>query len=625
MSKIEGGNLLANLRQVNTAQPVSDLKKAEAAKEASQIQPIQTQPTVEKEVSSYDELSKSYDGGEMDSEAAKKLQEEYREAMLTKKAQVEDAKTIDAGGNSPGNIIVEDNTIATSSTVAREEVATVASLTAQMVEGTVYSTSDPKETVESQLAHEFSTTKVDLIRDEIDHYSIDPSDKPQPKTEFQEQMANPIHQKSSHDVNIYMQDYESPILFPEEVSQLDMTPEKEYTPPVASQNESTELIDNETRNDAYILREQRWEDTVTETLIHEANLQKEAAEIASQPSIEPTQGQIQAAAAVAQAKPDVAQVENTQENPQAVETISAVNKAQTVAPVESTVDETLPEVRPELQSGTAKANVEATTQKNAETTDFELPEYEMPELDLPGSEPVAVDAQQSAVQVTETPEFEPQLIETGSQIEETAAQTSQLAQEELSTTDYFPDLPGTSPSEESYAVDMGSDANQAEALFASGTQSSSAQHIQDANQKAQIAEDIDRANPVEHEPIPVETEPEISHNVQILSDEELNLLRTGAMNHTVDTQEIPMEPTYEIPETSVANESWVTDAMNYNTSERYSVQLSHGEVDLTEFEENFVKEEPTTLEDFDYSLVANRISEAAATIVPQEVFNSFGS
>ncbi len=613
MSRIEGGNLLANLRQVNTAQPVSDVKKAETALEASNIQPIETQPTLSPESSAFDELNKSYDGGEMDSEAAKKLQEEYREAMLTKKAQVDDAKTVNAGADSAGNVVIDEKEYSTSVTAAPEQVKTVATLTAEMVEGTIYSPSDPVDTVESQLAHEFNTTKVDLIRQEIDHYSIDPSDKPQPKTEFQEQMVDPVHKKSAYEVNIYMRDYESPVLNPVEVSELDMTPEHEYTPPVSAHNDSMDLIDNETPNDAFVLREDRWADKVKETLLYEADIQEAAIQLASQPSIEPNQNQVQAAATVASPAVETKNVE-TQEN-QAVE---AVSTTQTVEQVGPKVDETLPEVRPELQSGTASQNIDATVQANAETVEFELPEYEMPELDLPVGEPVAQT-------VSETPEFEPNLIEVGTQVAETTAQTTQEA--EISTTDYFPDLPGTTASEETYQVDTGSDAAQEyiETMFDSGTQSSSAEHIETANQRAQVAEDIQRATTTVSEPIAVETEPVISHNVQILSEEELTFLRTGAMNHTVDTQQIPPEPTYEIPETNIATESWVSDAVNYNVTERYSVQLSHGEVDLTEFEENFVKEEPTTLEDYDYSLVANRVAETAATIMPQEIANTYGS
>lgn len=600
MSKIEGGNLLANLRPIGTAQPVSDPSKAKEAKEASSIQPADTQPILVKEENAFDGLEKSYDGGEIDKEAIEKLQKKYKEGTSVKKAEVDDATTYKAGENQAGNVIVGDRVAQSDTSVyaAPELVRTVGTLTANMVEDTVTTTSTPEKTVEHKLAHDASPVETDVIVEHKREMQIEADPEVIEDTDFIQFQADPIHRKSGYEVAKIMKDYESPILHPEQEPVIYKKPE-EYEAPVASENHSLHLPTNEKTIDE-VQRDERWAEGVKETLLYEARVQSDAI---TEPKLsEAAESQAQTAAA-----PLVSGAQPQSEPTQAVESTSPQVEEVSTTQAVSTVDETLPEVRPELQSTVSAANQQANTaQETAKPVELDLPEYEMPELDLPEYQPVEVDTTNTQAQVSETAEYEPQILGADNAEEDffppLPGQGGDSVEESADLEDYFPPLPGN-----------------AEA-------SSSEQSIRTANEGAVVKEAIQRATQSEPQTIEVETEAPESSNVQVMSDEELNWLRASAMNHNVETTEVKVEPRFEVPERPVQSEEWVSDAINFNTSERYSTSIGTDEMDLTEFEEKYVKqEEPTRLEDYDYTLVANRISEAAATIAPQELLNTYGS
>lgn len=617
MSKIEGGNLLANIRPVLTAQPTSSVAKAKEAKEASNIQPVEKQVTLVSEEDAFDKLNKSYESGEIDQEAVKELKEKFKEAAKPRTAEVDDPTTYVAGEHQAGNVIVDDriDDQDVSVYVAPELVRTVGSLTAELVKDTIKGSETMAESTESKLAMTTTHVDADKIREDIEKLKMSKDPEAKPDTEFLQYKENPIHTQSSYEVTMSMKENITPFLHPETKSELDMTPEKEYEKPEFAPDKSQDLPDNVTKADHEVQREDRFQNDLKETLLHEVNVQEQAMELSSQ-----TRAEVAAAPLVAQTNAPV-EIENNSSETTSVEAVAETPSVQGVAaqaqenPVATaTVDETLPEVRPELQSPAKAQAKEAIVSAGSdyEIPELDLPDYEMPELDLPEYQPVQGETTNNTAQTTETSEYEPQLIETGTQVEEKTAE------------DYFAPLPGSDSAEET---------STAEEYFAplpgQSEATSSSQSIETANKREVVQEAIETATKpeVEVQEIEVETAPAESSNVQVLSDEELALLRSSAMNHNVDTREIPVEEkTYEIPQqNNVTSESWVNDAVNYNTAERYSTSIGNKELDLTEFEQQYIPEEPTTLEDYDYTLVANRISEAAASIVPQELLNTFGS
>lgn len=643
MSKIEGGNLLANLRPIGTAQPVSDVAKAKEAEEASYIQAPDKQPVLIREDNAFDQLNKSYDGGEMDQQAAQELNKSYvnvnKDLDGYLKAGVDDATTFKTGDQQAGNVIVGETAdqANTTTTVAPELVRTVASLTATFVDDTIYNTQTPEKTDEAKLT---SSTPVDAstLREHKKDFRIERDVTLKAETQFQDYQDNPTYTQSVAELTDTLAETESPVFRPEE--------EFMFSPPdVEPATLEQDSIHRPTGEKSVVAEqaEERFQAETMENLMVKAQQQTDVVS-QGQVDVAPQPNQVEAAASVAVApqtqepvaeKPAVGtqdvRVEAVEQpsQPQAVQE-TTVQRPEMPEQATQTREEPLPETRPELQSAVKAADQEALRPQGPEESAFErpeLPEYQPPEVEAPVETESAPAPEQEALR------YEPEPIQVETPQASETAQTAQsteapVAEETESTEDYFPPLPGTDNGSDEIAFEQ----NPVEDYFpdlpsTSAEPSLTAQGIENSYKEQMVAEAREAATQSSSEGIEFDPTPVESNNVATLSDEELAFLRAGATNHSPDPESIPREEPREIPVHTMETDNWYEDAVNFNVAERHGVTVSsEGSVDLSQFEEVYQPEAASKLEDFDYSLVANRVSEAAVSAgLPQQVMNSFGS
>lgn len=264
---------------------------------------------------------------------------------------------------------------------------------------------------------------------------------------------------------------------------------------------------------------------------------------------------------------------------------------------------------------------------------FEAPEaietpvpVELPEVEVPKQDAAPVEREPVSAPV---PTPEPVVQETVSQVEEgtsTTAQTAQVQQAEVApVTDFFPELPGSGntelselpgddaippemldpiPTAEDFFPPLPGGGNEAEQEYFAplpGSGESDGTTLADPKSLSEFLEENPMIN-FDTAPVTVQNEPEavdfFNETVTQVTGDELAYMRTqvaASQQNMLETQfgglvgfENETEFTYDPFE--VQNEDWFKEALNYESTTRYTgnISIAEASVDLTQFQDTAI-------------------------------------
>lgn len=648
MSTIQDGTLLSTLQHqtgTHTVQPSSNPAKSEEILENSQIQPAKTAPqiVVSKE-DAFDQYESTFVQEElssdpnaianMDTETAKKGEKSLEEPDFydyqqknTSLYSVSDVEIYDnVAGYQPVNV-AEPN-------VPKDMKMTVED---KVKEATSYGFDSPAPTT-AEVLTKGNFSKMVAKQQELKDYQAELPSKLEPTTPLQKYQAHPIHTQNSIEVMQTLEDLGPTILRPDTEEPMWTPPERPLVPEqsnVESTHQPTFAKDTPVEAKA----EENFQKGVMEKL--QVQAKEKSAQLGEPAATIPTSSE---ASAVVET-----QASQVSPAPQAVVAQSADTAQDRVepaitqpTPVTATPDPSL-QKQPEveftqtetadsalLQDSNQAAQVEATTPQRVETQSTaevyaqeatQNVNYEPIELPQPEYQPPEpVESQVEAPAVAEAPQFEPQLVEAKGIDPEILAEilpdTSEVAREEyvppvftqsevaenplLTEEKYFPPLPGRGEptiSEEAVAEMIAND--------------------------YEIPDEMKEISTSEYEIPENETE------VTTMTQEQLAYLRNNdsAVQYTPAVSEISVNHVdssdYDLQAVDIVEESWIPAALNMETNIRFATTIGEAEVDVSRFEDNYVLPELSSLEDYDYNLVANRVVESAMSNTPKELIDVF--
>lgn len=610
--------ILHDLRQINTVQPVSNQNKAKEASEASNIQPAKTQPVIVEQEKAYDKYIKTLDFDQINEEATEKLNEN-----LATMREVTKFQDIDYSSDAVSTHHVakgswdqlhnsEDNgyAIADSSLSNSEDVTvmvnakgpkTVSQAVERKVEDSTHGLSRVKDTRDEIEIDGTSMARNELHEQEARMKATLPPE-PAPTTAFENYQKDPIHTQSASEVIETLKEIDSDFLRPE-IEPYIAPPERPLVPDeVVDENYHTHRPTFTFESATDLKVESIYEKEVSDKL----SLQAKARTEGFTTEDFTTQGETQGAPLVMQ--PQVTQdvvaqpVVETQE----VEQTPAVERTQEQP---RTKEEPRSQVRPELQSATELAkNTPAEREALPEPVEREAVEF-TPQTSEYTPEPVVDTAEFEPIELPGG-DFEPQLVEASSQVQETQVPdtTSELPDGE----DYFPPLPGSQGVEENPFAEELSTEDFFPPLPGTGA-TVSEESIEKAVAQEQNQVEVEYTMP---EPIEIDVAEDISGiGATSISREEMAFLRTmnpqfAHVDEEVEIREEADEQIRHEPTTSeISHEKWARNAINLGLNSQFMVEVGESP-DLTRFEENYLPEELLSLEDYDYELTANRVSDA---------------
>lgn len=661
------GNSLSSLRQstyANTVQPTSNPAGAKEAVEASQIQTIESPPVIVENDKAFDTYDNTFAQEDLEQEVKEHFNEQtttMRESsepvemdyasLAVPTLQVDEGSSTEHSSYGAGRVITEESiahqqtTIST--TVRPDLVRTVAAVVAEKVDIANAAPTAEKRTDEAVLAHADANT-ADVMKVERESMEMDTTEPLAPDTQHDLHMAKPSYTQNVVELHETLESQDSPILRPptepmyeraeapvvRESSQL----EESMEPPVFHEESPIDVMAEEQFQEEAMdkvlvaAKEQSQEVSNPQgglDAMAEFQAQTTAAPLVAQVEIEPqpvVEPQNDNAQIVPVAENNAVAVEN-QNQPSAESALANTGENNGA----NTQDEAQAPVRQELQSTSQLMAQEAVTAPITQESNYEIEIPEPREVELPENlQPLTVEANTTPEVTTDIPAST--VAEAPSQIVE---ETETPALE-----DYFPPLPASDGASEEVAVQESQTPEVAEELppledyFPPLPTGEATQAVEIPEQNYEPVT-VDRSPTVSEEAIAENSEEvmesrEYEVETTTISEEQLAYLRNAALftpavqeaQNPVMEEVVDEEVMEDVP---VEEQDWYRNAVNYDTTERYAMEIGKGEVDLTEFEEGYTLEELSTLENYDYTLQVNRITEAVETQKSEEFTHYFGA
>ncbi len=677
MSTIQETRLLdqihGNRSSISNTLPTSDPAQAKEAAEQSQIQPRDELPQlVVPPESAYDKYEPSFDGEEISHDPLEIARLNNQSTAVEESVQL--PSQADLAEENSGFFQAMETELYQN--VAEYELGrapeapsatTLAEATREKVDLVVTELDKPEPTTE-QVLSQSSAIQRSTTRAEIEQGQVEAPDNNLPVTPFAEEQENPLHKQAPLTVLETLQERESPVLHPEEEFELMTPPERPLVPEPPTRPEETNLeaISDSSHIPTYAeprmpvaMAEERFQQETMENLQIAAQDQSqllttpvvvdrpvvEQAEIPPQPEVDTSGTNIQEAVAQ-QAQTNQREAQNTQSetqntapSPSQVTAENNLNQRQapeTTAP-EFTQTQTAESAM--LEDSNAVAQEEATSPQRTQlqsqgevyaqeaTQNVNYEPIEAPEVDTApsiGEVSSQIQEEQVAFDAAEIQGIDPEFLE------EVLPNPQEVAREEyvppvftqtemadnplLEEQEYFPPLPGSAPPSVS---------EEAIAQMTEGTSVSEEAIAQMTADSYEIPPEYSEIQEFEYEI------PENEVEVTTMTQEELAYLRNNAAAaqytpELLHTAEPTVEVEEELPvEENIALEDWVPEAWNMDNNIRFQTQVGEPEIDLTQFEEDYVLPETSDLEDYDYNLVATRIAESAVTHAPKGMYDNF--